>query len=55
MGEGFASAPIYCDLTAVKEGRVYTPDVNPIERQSHRNGEGIRILAEIFHPEAFEE
>lgn len=55
MREGFMTAPNYCELTAVKEGRVYSPDIDQIERQSYRNGEGVRILAEIFHPEVFEE
>lgn len=50
----FVKAPHYCDLTAVKEGRVYAIDNNMIDRQGYRNAEGIRALAEIFHPEAFE-
>ena len=51
--EDFKAAPHYCDLTAVKEGRVYAIDNNTIDRQGYRNAEGIRTLAEIFHPEAF--
>ncbi|MBE5953871.1 MAG: ABC transporter substrate-binding protein [Lachnospiraceae bacterium] len=53
MKEDFMSAPTYCELTAVKEGRVYTLDVNMLERQGYRNAEGVKALAEIFHPEAF--
>lgn len=51
--EDFIKAPHYCDLTAVKEGRVYTLDNNMIDRQGYRNAQGIRALAEMFHPEAF--
>ena len=51
--EDFIKAPHYCDLTAVKEGRVYTLDNNMIDRQGYRNAQGILALAEIFHPEAF--
>lgn len=52
--EDFVNASHYCDLTAVKEGHVYTIDNNMIDRQGYRNAEAIRTLAEIFHPEAFE-
>ena len=51
--EEFVKAPHYCDLTAVKEGRVYAIDNNMVDRQGFRNAEAVRILAEIFHPEAF--
>ena len=51
--EDFVQAPHYCDLTAVKEGRVYAIDNNMVDRQGYRNGEAVRLLAEIFHPEAF--
>lgn len=49
----FMSMEQYADLTAVKEDKVYTVDVNTIERQGYRNAEGIAELAKIFHPEAF--
>lgn len=49
----FQEADHYKDLTAVKEGRVYVIDNNMIDRQGARTAEGIRALAEIFHPEAF--
>lgn len=51
--EGFMSDASYADLTAVKEGNVYTIDVNLLDRQGYRNAEGVKKLAEIFHPEAF--
>ena len=51
--EDFVKAPHYCDLTAVKEGRVYAVDNNMIDRQGCRNADAVRMLAEIFHPEAF--
>ena len=49
----FMSMEQYADLTAVKEDKVYSVDVNTIERQGYRNAEGIAELAKIFHPEAF--
>lgn len=53
--EGFESTEAYKELTAVKEGRIYEIDNNLIDRQSYRNAEGLLTLAEIFHPEAFEQ
>jgi len=53
MKESFMASEHYCDLTAVKNGNVYGIDANLVERQGARNAEGARILAEIFHPEAF--
>ena len=54
MKDDFMSQPTYCDLTAVKEGHVYTLDTNMLDRQGLRNADGIMALAKIFHPEAFE-
>ena len=54
MKDDFISHPNYSGLTAVKEGRVYGIDNNLLDRQGYRNAEGVRALAEIFHPEAFE-
>ena len=54
MKDDFISSPNYSDLTAVKEGKVFGIDNNLLDRQGYRNAEGIRALAEIFHPEAFE-
>ena len=49
----FETQPNYCELTAVKEGRVFAIDNNMLDRQGYRNAEGIKTLAQIFHPEAF--
>ncbi len=54
MKDDFVKAPHYSELTAVKEGRVYTMDINMLERQGYRNAEGILELAKIFYPEEFE-
>ncbi len=54
MKDDFVSSPNYSELTAVKNGQVYSMDVNMLERQGYRNAQGIRELAEIFYPEAFE-
>lgn len=50
---GFITAEGYNELTAVKENHVYEMDGNLLERQSNRNAEGIEVLAQIMHPEAF--
>ncbi len=52
--DDFVNAPNYCELSAVKNGKVYTMDVNMLERQGYRNAQGVLELAKIFHPEAFE-
>lgn len=51
--EAFKSAPAYNNLTAVKNDKVYEIDNNLLDRQGYRNAEGVKNLAEIFHPEAF--
>lgn len=48
--EGFMADENYADLTAVKEGKVYTIDTNMLDRQGYRNAEGIKALADIFYP-----
>ena len=53
MKEDFVNAPNYCELSAVKNGKVYTMDINMLERQGYRNAQGVLELAKIFHPEAF--
>lgn len=53
MKDSFINEDVYKDLTAVKTGNVYGIDPNLLERQGYRNTEGIRVLAKIFHPEAF--
>lgn len=54
MKDDFINAPNYCDLSAVKNGKVYAMDVNMLERQGCRNDDAVLELAKIFHPEAFE-
>lgn len=54
MKEDFVNSPNYSDLSAVKNGNVYTIDVNLLERQGPRNAEGVLELAKIFHPGVFE-
>ena len=54
MKEDFVNAPNYCELSAVKNGKVYTMDVNMLERQGYRNAQGVLELAKMFHPEVFQ-
>lgn len=54
MKDDFVNAPNYSELSAVKNGKVYTMDVNMLERQGYRNAQGILELAKIFHPGVFE-
>jgi iron complex transport system substrate-binding protein len=51
--DDFMSQEAYSELSAVKNGNVYTLDTNMLDRQGYRNAEGILELAKIFHPEAF--
>ena len=51
--ESFESTPNYMDLRAVQEGRLIAIDNNMLDRQGYRNAEGVKTLAQIFHPEAF--
>ena len=51
--EEFINADNYKELRAVKEGNVFTIDINMLERQGVRNDDAIVILAGIFHPDAF--
>lgn len=53
LKETFKSTPTYDNLTAVKNDKVYEIDNNLLDRQGYRNAEGVKKLAEIFHPEAF--
>ena len=43
----------YKELTAVKEGRIYTHDENILHRQGPRLAEGLKMLAETIHPDSF--
>lgn len=45
--ESFGKEAPYSDLTAVKEGRVFTIDNNMIDRQCHRNADAVEALAEL--------
>lgn len=54
LTEEFKSTEPYSSLTAVKEDRVMEIDDNLISREGPRLAEGVRLMAEIFHPEAFE-
>ncbi len=54
MKDDFVNAPNYCELSAVKNGKVYTMDVNMLERQGYRNAQGVLELAKMFHPEVFQ-
>jgi len=51
--EKFLSTKPYNELRAVKENNVYEIDNNKLDRQGIRNAEGIKDLAMIIHPEAF--
>lgn len=51
--EKFMQTAVYKDLRAVKESNVYEIDNNMLDRQGYRNAEGVKELAQIFHPEAF--
>ncbi len=53
MKADFEIAPNYKDLTAVKKHRVFGINKNLLERQGICNAEGVRVLAEIIHPEGF--
>lgn len=51
--EEFTADPRFATLTAVRDGRVFLIDDAPVTRPGPRIGEGLRILAEAVHPEAF--
>lgn len=53
LASEFKSTDPYSSLTAVKDGRLMEIDDNLIAREGPRIAEGIRLMAEIFHPEAF--
>ncbi len=54
LKDDFMNSPNYSELSAVKEGKVYTLDVSLLDRPGYRNAQGIEELAKIFHSEAFE-
>ena len=51
--EKFLETKPYNQLRAVKENHIYTIDNNKLDRQGIRNAEGIKDLAKLIHPEAF--
>lgn len=53
LADEFKTTEPYSSLTAVKEGRVMEIDDNLIAREGPRLAQGVRLMAEIFHPEAF--
>lgn len=52
--ERLMKTPGYRELTAVETGRVYTIDIDIIDRQGPRLIEGVERLAAILHPDIFE-
>lgn len=53
LKESFVTSENYKNLTAVQNGKVYGINTDLLDRQGVRNAEGIRLLAEIFHPNVF--
>lgn len=51
--DDFIVADGYSDLSAVKNGQVYTIDTDMLDRQCARNADAVEELAKIFYPEAF--
>lgn len=51
--EDIQNAKGYKDLTAVKEGKVYTINEDILDRHGPRLSKGLRELANIIHPEVF--
>lgn len=54
LAETFKVTEPYKNLTAVKDGRVYTVDDNLIAREGPRMGEAVTMLAKLFYPKAFQ-
>lgn len=48
-----ASRPGYGDIDAVKSGRVYVLEDNLVSRPGPRVIQGVRLIAEALHPDAF--
>lgn len=51
--DGFITTAPYNELSAVKNGKVYTIDTNMLDRQCARNADAIEEIARLLHPEAF--
>ncbi|MFB0918054.1 MAG: ABC transporter substrate-binding protein [Clostridiaceae bacterium] len=53
MADEFKTTEPYKNLTAVKNNQVFEVDDNLIAREGPRLGEGIKLLAKLFHPDVF--
>ena len=53
--EDFMKTAPYDQLSAVKNGKVYSFDTDMLDRQGVRNADAIEELASIFYPEAFDD
>jgi iron complex transport system substrate-binding protein len=51
--DDLASRPGYGDIAAVRTGRVFVLEDNLVSRPGPRVVEGVRLIAEALHPEAF--
>ncbi len=51
--DAIESNPGFSDVTAIKQGRVYTVDAGPISVAGLRTVDGIEELAKLVHPEQF--
>ena len=51
--DDLASRPGYADIDAVRTGRVYVLEDNLVSRPGPRVIEGVRLIAEALHPDAF--
>lgn len=51
--DSFITTEPYTNLSAVKNGKVYTIDTDMLERQGVRNADAVEELAKIFYPEVF--
>lgn len=51
--DGFVETMPYSELSAVKNGRVYTIDVNMLDRQGTRNVEAVEEIARMLYPDLF--
>ncbi len=47
--------PVWQDLTAVKENRIYTIDADLVDRSGPRIVQGLEDIAKILHPELFKD
>lgn len=52
--DGFVAMAPYRELSAVKNGKIYTIDVNMLDRQCVRNADAIEEIAQMLHSELFQ-